>query len=160
MSQIRVLFVCMGNICRSPMAEGVFAALVERADLTGKIEVDSAGTSGWHEGEGANPPAIQAAEAKGYSLERCVSRPVAWQDYKKFDYILAMDELNEQTLRGDASDDLQDRIHLFMSFARQDEAVSVPDPYGGPDKDFEFALEMVEEGAAALLNHIRTAHGL
>jgi protein-tyrosine phosphatase len=150
----------MGNICRSPMAEGVFATLVERVGLTGKIEVDSAGTSGWHEGDGANPPAIKAAEAKGFSLERCVSRPVNWQDYKNFDYILAMDELNEQTLRSDASDDLQGRIHLFMSFAREGEAVSVPDPYGGEDENFELAMEMVEEGAQALLDHIRATHGL
>lgn len=158
MSQIRVLFVCMGNICRSPMAEGVFRQMVSCAGLSGQIEVDSAGTSGWHEGDPADERARTVALTRGYDLASCVSRPVAWQDYKHFDYILGMDQLNVDTLAQECSTDLEDRIHLFMAFAEGDGAMPVPDPYGGKVKGFETVMDMVEKGAAALLDHIERQH--
>ncbi|TNE37321.1 MAG: low molecular weight phosphotyrosine protein phosphatase [Alphaproteobacteria bacterium] len=155
MAPIRVLFVCMGNICRSPMAEGVFADMVARAGLSHAIEIDSAGTSGWHEDEGADQRAVAAATSRGYDISFCRSRPINWRDYGNFDYILAMDDVNLRTLRSEASEDLEDKISLFMRFADGEAARSVPDPYGGDAGGFDLVMDMVEEGAAALLAHIQ-----
>jgi len=155
MAEIGVLFVCLGNICRSPMAEGVFRSLVKDAGLSRQITIDSAGTSGWHEGGPADERAIEAATKRGFDLTACVSRPVEWGDYSQFNYLLAMDAHNEETLRHEAPDKLHPRIFRFMSFAQGEAAVDVPDPYVGGTADFDQVLDLIEQGAAALLEHIR-----
>lgn len=155
MPKVRVLFVCMGNICRSPMAEGVLTAMVARAGLSHLIEIDSAGTSGWHENDRADERAVAAAAARGYDLSFCRSRPVNWRDYSNFDYILVMDEANLRTLQAEAPKEVGDRIRLFMSFADGAKARSVPDPYAGKAKGFERVMDMVEEGCSALLTHLQ-----
>lgn len=158
MSRVRVLFVCLGNICRSPMAEGVFRQMTEEAGLSAWFDIDSAGTSGWHEGEPAEKRAFAAAKKRGYDLSSCVSRPVHWQDYDHFDYIIAMDRVVEQTLRSGQSEAAQEKVHLFMRFAQGDNAVDVPDPYGGRKKGFEKALDLIEDGSRALLDYLRDRH--
>ncbi|TNE59964.1 MAG: low molecular weight phosphotyrosine protein phosphatase [Alphaproteobacteria bacterium] len=155
MAPIRVLFVCMGNICRSPMAERVFATMVERAGLSESILVDSAGTSGWHEDAPADERAVTAAAMRGYDLSPCRSRPVDWRDYGQFDYIMAMDEVNLQTLKQGTSEERGEKIHLFMTFACEENTPSVPDPFDGDEEKFHKVLDMIEAGSAALLDHIQ-----
>jgi len=157
---VRVLFVCMGNICRSPTAEGVFRALVERQGLTGRVVVDSAGTHAYHAGEGADRRALRTAARRGIDLSEHIARGVSRSDFDSFDYILAMDRDNVADLLGRAPADARSRIRLFMEFAqrrndREGSAVTeVPDPYyGGPD-GFDHVLDLIEAASRGLLAEI------
>lgn len=137
------------------MAEGVFRSVVERAGLSNQIKVDSAGTSGWHEGNPADPRAMEAALKRGFDLSACTSRPVEWGDYSRFNYLIAMDRHNQEALSHGAPEKMQGRVFRMMHFAQGDAAVDVPDPYVGGTADFDHALDLIEQGAAALLEHIR-----
>ena len=160
MSKIKVLFVCLGNICRSPMAEGVFRHLVENEGLANSIEIDSAGTGPWHVGNKPDGRAIQAAGNRGIDLSTQRARQVRPADMETFDYILAMDEDNYHNLLQMTPAALQDKIHLFLDFAPTTGVREVPDPYfGGPD-GFENALDLVEEAAQGLLAHLQENHRL
>jgi len=140
------------------MAEGVFQQLVDESGLGNLIEIDSAGTSGWHEGEPAERRASAIAKKRGYDLSTCVSRPLHWQDFDGFDYLIAMDRSVEESLRAGQSDDVQEKIHLFMRFAQGDKAVDVPDPYSGRRKGFEKAMDLIEDGSRAFLEYLRATH--
>jgi protein-tyrosine phosphatase len=153
-----VLFVCMGNICRSPTVEGVFRkALQERApDLS--IHVDSAGTHGYHVGEPPDPRAIEAAARRGIDLKALRARMVTAEDFERFDLILAMDQENREALlrRGPATH--HHRVRLFLEFAGSSVDVSgveVPDPYYGGPAGFERVLDLAEEAAEGLLEELR-----
>ena len=155
--KVSVLFVCMGNICRSPTAEGVFRHVVEEAGLADRIKVDSAGTHAYHIGEPADRRARAAAERRGISLEGIAARRVRDEDFAGFDYIVAMDRLNHVTLVDQADAEHHDKIRLFLEYSagREDD---VPDPYYGGSAGFERVLDLVEEASRGLLETLRSRH--
>lgn len=158
---LRLLFVCTGNICRSPTAEGVMRALIEAAGLERRIEVDSAGVTGWHVGEPPSGPAVEVARARGYDLSRLVARQVVPEDFERFDRIFAMDRGHHGRLLGLCPDGRFDRLRLFReASARQGESLDVPDPYGLADSDYEACFEMIEAGCRAILEELRRELGL
>ena len=145
-----VLFVCMGNICRSPTAEGVFRHFVEQAGLSDRLRIDSAGTHAYHTGEPADRRARAAAERRGMSLDGISARRVTVDDFERFDYIVAMDEDNLLRLRDEAPAEHHEKISLFLDFADCEER-QVPDPYYGGAAGFERVLDLVEEASRGLL---------
>jgi protein-tyrosine phosphatase len=152
----RILFVCLGNICRSPTAEGVMRALVRDAGLEGLIELDSAGTGGWHVGESPDMRATDAARRRGIVLEGA-ARQVRGQDFEEFDLILAMDENNLRDLRRLAPDaGTRAKVRLLREFdpaAAPD--LDVPDPYYGGPGGFDEVLDLVQAACASLLARLR-----
>jgi protein-tyrosine phosphatase len=158
--KVRVLFVCMGNICRSPTAQGVFEKLVEEAGLARAIEADSAGTHAYHIGKSPDKRAVAAASGRGYDLTRQRARRIEAADLTRFDYILAMDHENLREIRELAAPDYNGKLGLFMDFARHAPHDEVPDPYYGGGGGFERVLDLVEDAARGLLDHIRRQHRL
>ena len=152
---IKVLFVCTGNICRSPTAHGVFRTLVARAGLAGRIAVDSAGTHAYHVGEPPDRRSTEAAGRRGFELGDLRARQVAKADFAAFDLILAMDRGHLGLLLGQCPPERRDALALFLSFAPQTSPLDVPDPYYGGSDGFERVLDMIEAGSAGLLEHIR-----
>ncbi len=153
---MRVLFVCLGNICRSPTAEGVLRALAAREAPELALEVDSAGTAGYHVGEPPDPRTRQAAARRGYDLSELRARVVEPGDFERFDLILAMDRENLRVLRRRAPAQAHERLRLFLEFAPGEEAVpDVPDPYYGGPRGFEEVLDLVEAASRGLLAHLR-----
>lgn len=158
-NQIRVLFVCMGNICRSPTAQGVFEALVEREGLSDLIFIDSAGTHAFHVGEPPDERAREAAARRGVDLSPQRARRVAPEDFGAWDYILAMDEDNLSLLHGQCPDEHRDSVRLFLEFAPHMGEREVPDPYYGGATGFERVLDLVESASQGLLEDIRRQLG-
>lgn len=154
-----VLFVCMGNICRSPTAEGVFTRKVHEAGLGGRISIDSAGTHAYHIGNPPDPRTVQAAQRRGYDLTPLRARKVAVQDFGSFDHVLAMDDDNLAILRRLMPVESRARLSLFMDFAPTYGLREVPDPYYGGESGFERVLDMVEMAAEGLLRTIRDERG-
>ncbi len=150
----RVLFVCLGNICRSPSAEGVFATMVDKAGLGARIQTDSAGTADYHIGKSPDARAIAAAARRGVDLSVLRGRQVDVEDFYQFDYIIAMDHSNMEDLEAIAPSDASAQLHLFLEFAKNTDAVEVPDPYYGGDAGFEPVLDMIEDASRGLLNEI------
>jgi protein-tyrosine phosphatase len=153
--QIKILFVCMANICRSPTAEGVFRRLVEKEGLADRVLIDSAGTGEWHIGAAPDPRACKAAAKRGYDLTTLRARQVNRYDFADFDYVLAMDEENVRTLKRLAPREHAHKIRFFTEFGSSG-ADSVPDPYAGGAQGFERVLDLVEDAAQGLLRHIRS----
>lgn len=152
---IRVLFVCMGNICRSPTAEGVFKHLVAAEGLAERIESDSAGTHDYHIDAPPDSRSQAAAALRGYDLSTLRARQVKVQDFADFDYVLAMDEANRVALRKLCPTQFRERVRLFLEFAPAAGRREVPDPYYGGQQGFEAVLDLVEDAARGLLEHIR-----
>jgi protein-tyrosine phosphatase len=150
-----VLFVCMGNICRSPTAEGVFRHLVKESGLAGRITTDSAGTHAYHSNEPPDRRAQAAAIRRGYSLEDIRARPVREEDYSEFDYVIAMDDDNLRFLREQSDTEWHASIRLFLEFSSATES-EVPDPYYGGSLGFERVLDLVEGASQGLLEAIRS----
>jgi protein-tyrosine phosphatase len=153
---VRVLFVCMGNICRSPLAQGVFENVLRREGLEDEVFVDSAGTGHWHVGSPPDERALSAASLRGLDLSAQRARQIAREDCQNFDYILTMDEENyymvSSLCQGSAV------VRPFLDFATDSPEREVPDPYyGGPD-GFERVLDLVEEASECLLEDIRERH--
>lgn len=157
MDSFRVLFVCMGNICRSPTAEGVFRHQVARAGLDARVLIDSAGTHGYHVGAPPDARSRRHALRRGYDLSALRARQVAPADFGRFDLILAMDDDNLAWLQEDCPTDLQGRLHLLMEFAPGSGQSVVPDPYQGGEAGFEAVLDLVEQACNGLLEHVRQA---
>lgn len=152
---VRLLFVCTGNICRSPTAEGVMRALVQQAGLADAYEIDSAGTEGWHAGEAPDRRSQAHARRRGYDLSRLRARRVEATDFAHFDWVLALDAGHLAALQQRCPAPLRGRLRLLMDMADGPRGREVPDPYyGGPD-GFETVLDCVEEGCRALLQHTR-----
>lgn len=151
----RVLLVCMGNICRSPTAEGVLRKHIQINRLGDKVEVDSAGTHGYHVGEAPDARTQRAASARGYNLSQLRARKVAPQDLDYFDLILAMDRTNLDNLKRIATAEQQKRIKLFMDYARNFDDDEVPDPFYGLGHGFDLVLDMVEDASYGLIEEIR-----
>ena len=158
MSKIKVLFVCMGNICRSPTAEGVFAKRLHEEGLDDVIEIDSAGTHAYHVGEAPDPRAQHSAAKRGVELNHLRARKVKSEDFEVFDYILAMDRDNLTGLEAICPPGAKCRPHLFLSYAPNLEYDEVPDPYYGGVNGFERVLDMIEEATEGLLQDIRMRH--
>ncbi|ALG67609.1 low molecular weight protein-tyrosine-phosphatase [Beggiatoa leptomitoformis] len=153
---IQVLFVCMGNICRSPTAEGVFRYYVEQAKLADDIKIDSAGTHAYHVGEQPDSRSQMAALKRGFNLSTIRARQVHLQDFTTFDYVLAMDKQNHKILQSLCPPSEKQRLHLFLDFAPQLMTSEVPDPYYGQGQTgFEHVLNLVEAASKGLLDHLR-----
>jgi protein-tyrosine phosphatase len=147
----RVLFVCMGNICRSPTAEGVFRKIAKNQMPEFIIEIDSAGTHAYHIGESPDPRSCAAAKLRGVDISSQRGRRIIKEDFSAFDLVLAMDRLNYQTLIDMCPSDYHQRIKLFMDFASDFGHKEVPDPYFGDSDGFEQVLDLVEEASLGLL---------
>ncbi len=147
MSQIKVLFVCMGNICRSPTAEGVFNKLLDDLGATHRFFVDSAGTHAYHVGESPDSRAQQTARNRGVTLSNIRARKVSSSDFDEFDYILAMDSDNYQLLRDACPSEHHHKIKLFLEYAPNHEENNVPDPYYGGQNGFEHVFDLVEDAS-------------
>lgn len=153
--------VCMGNICRSPIAEGVMRQLLENEGLTGKVLVDSAGTHSYHEGSAPDRRGQETAARRGINLENIRARPIRQEDLDSFDYILAMDRMNHQHILSLCHNSAQrQRIELLMKYAPSLEETEVPDPYYGDTLGFERVMDMIEEAAEGLLLYLRRQHTL
>ncbi|MEJ2509120.1 MAG: low molecular weight phosphotyrosine protein phosphatase [Gammaproteobacteria bacterium] len=155
---VRVLFVCMGNICRSPTAEGVFRKLLQDEGMAGRIETDSAGTHAYHVGEPPDRRAQETARRRGIDLADLRARRVRRDDFEVFDYVLAMDRDNHDILADLCPTGYEDRLHLFLDFAPHLNRNEVPDPYYGGPRGFEDVFDMVEAAAHGLLEDIRRRH--
>jgi protein-tyrosine phosphatase len=151
---MRILFVCMGNICRSPSAEGVFRSLLAARAPQLTIEIDSAGTHDYHVGEAPDERSIAAARRRGIDMSALRARTVSASDFDDFDLILAMDEQNLRELRRRAPAHRHERIRLLMEFAPQASMRAVPDPYYGGAQGFEQVLDLLEEAAEGLLKEL------
>lgn len=149
----RVLFVCLGNICRSPAAHAVFEKLVSDRGLQEQIEVDSAGTMGYHEGDACDARMNSSLRKRGYNPSHC-ARQVRSHDFHTFDYIMAMDKANLNDLRRMAPDGALAKIELFLSGCKDARCNEVPDPYYGGESGFEDVVDLAEQGCAALLERI------
>ncbi|MCB1864789.1 MAG: low molecular weight phosphotyrosine protein phosphatase [Chromatiales bacterium] len=147
----------MGNICRSPTAEGVFRALVEREGLGDRIVIDSAGTHAWHEGEPPDARSQSTAVARGLDLSDLRARRVAEEDFERFDLVVAMDQDNYMNLARKCPDARVNALHLFMDFAPQFKTREVPDPYYGGPQGFEKVFDMVEAASEGLLAYLRAS---
>lgn len=150
----RVLFVCMGNICRSPTAEGVARGIAKRRRMSGRVEFDSAGTHGYHTGNPPDPRARQAAAKRGYDLDDLRARQVNEFDFTRFDLILAMDQDNLDLLRKACPKAHQGKLKLLLEFSANNNGLEVPDPYYGGPEGFERVLDLVEDAANGLIGHL------
>jgi protein-tyrosine phosphatase len=157
---IRVLFVCLGNICRSPLAEGVFRDLVSRAGLDARVEADSAGTGGWHVGEPPDPRSQEVARRHGLDLSDQRGRRIEPEDFDGFDYVLAMDAQNLDHLRRLARPGQRARVARLLDDVPGVRLRDVPDPYYGDGDGFERVYDLITRGCEALLERIRRDHDL
>ena len=149
-NSVSVLFVCLGNICRSPTAQGVFERLAEKAGLA-HVQADSCGTGGWHVGTAPDARATDAAAARGYAIAHLRARQLQAEDFVRFDFILAMDESNLHDVQVMSPSGCQSHIGLFMDFASERALAEVPDPYYGGEKGFDQVLNLVEAASAGLI---------
>ena len=155
-----ILFVCMGNICRSPTAEGVFRKLVSDAGRESEFEIDSAGTHAYHIGERPDERASAAALKRGVDLSTQKARRVSADDFHAFDYVIAMDSSNYEDLASKCPAEHEAKLRLFLEYAEDLEATEVPDPYYGGATGFERVLDLIEKASAGLLAEIRKQHRL
>ncbi len=152
---IKVLFICMGNICRSPTAEGVFRNKIRQADLSHSVKIDSAGTHGYHVGNPPDARAQEAAKKRGYDLSDLRGRQVSAADFETFDFILAMDRDNLTLLQQQCPAHLQHKVRRLLAFSKRYPNLDVPDPYYGGSSGFDRVLDMVEDAADGLLEEIK-----
>ncbi|MEK7811337.1 MAG: low molecular weight protein-tyrosine-phosphatase [Pseudomonadota bacterium] len=155
LNQVEVLFVCMGNICRSPTAEAVFRHYVEKEGLEGHIRIDSAGTHDYHVGDAPDTRSKHAAKSRGYNMSGLLGRQVSIDDFRRFEYVLAMDKANLDMLERLRPVDSAGHLGLFLEFAQRHQEREVPDPYYGGVQGFERVLDLVEDAAQGLLSHIK-----
>lgn len=156
--KISVLFVCLGNICRSPTAHGIFEKLVADHDLTEKIFIDSAGTGDWHLGKSPDSRAQDFAQKRGYDISHLRARQFDVSDFESFDYILAMDQQNLMDIRAMQPVDYPGHLSLFLDFLEEGAGLEVPDPYYGGEQGFERVVDMVERTSENLLKSIQARH--
>ena len=145
-----ILFVCTANICRSPTAEGVFRKLLSAEGALDRFDIDSAGTHEYYTGKPPYPMAVAAAKARGYDLTHLIARRIRSHDFDHFDLILGMDRSNVASLKSTCPTSCKEKIELLMDYGDEFHGKDVPDPYGREMKDFELALEMIEDGCRGL----------
>ncbi len=158
MKQVKVLFVCMGNICRSPTAHGIFQQLVNQAGLTEQIIVESAGTISYHVGESPDPRALDMSKSRGVDISNLIARQVTKNDYLEQTFLLAMDYSNLQNLLAECPDVYRKKVELLLNFHPDEQIKEVPDPYYGGDKGFENVYNMIELACKNLLENIKGKH--
>ncbi|PAU75693.1 low molecular weight protein-tyrosine-phosphatase [Halomonas salipaludis] len=151
---MRILFVCLGNICRSPTAEGVFRRRLADAGLSEVVEVDSCGTGGWHIGKAPDARAQAAARQRGVDVSQLRARQLDAADFARFDYLLAMDDDNLASLEAMRPDDCTAHVGLLLDFAGEP-GRAVPDPYYGGEQGFDEVFALVERAADGLIEHLR-----
>lgn len=157
---VKVLFVCLGNICRSPSAEGVFKKIVEKNSLSDKIFIDSAGTSAYHVGERADSRMRKHASKRFYNLTSR-SRQFVHNDFVQFEYIIAMDNSNyKDILKVDRNEEFGHKVKMMNDFSKEYFGLDIPDPYYGGSDGFETVLDMLEESCSQFLNFLKEEHGL
>ena len=163
--KISIVFVCLGNICRSPLAEGIFRHKVEQAGLSDRFVIDSSGTSSYHVGEGPDPGSVRVARANGIDISRQRSRQFVRRDLRDFGLIIAMDSSNRRNIMKlvDDVESVRGRLWLMRNFESETDGsghdAGVPDPWGGGPRGFEEVFEIVERSCDNLLAHIRERHG-
>jgi protein-tyrosine phosphatase len=157
MKKVHVLFVCLGNICRSPLAEGVFLHLVEQKGLEQHFLIDSAGTSSWHEGEPPDERGTEAALLAGFDISTQRARKITTEDFERFHYILAMDQINVRHLRGRVPEQHQSKIDYLLNHSSSG-ILEVPDPYYGGVNGFQECLSLIRDGAEGLLETLLIKH--
>lgn len=155
---VRVLFVCLGNICRSPSAEGVFRDLVTKAGLQDQIQIDSAGTGAWHVGNAPDKRAQKVARERGFDISPLQARQVHNRDFETFDFIVAMDVNNQADLVADCPAEARHKISLLLDHAAERDEKEVPDPYYGGEDGFHLMFDLIEQGAQGLLDHVARKH--
>ncbi|MGJ8516821.1 low molecular weight protein-tyrosine-phosphatase [Carnimonas bestiolae] len=156
-SQVSVLFVCLGNICRSPTAEGVFRHLIKERGLEHAYRIDSCGTGAYHTGEPPDRRAREEAHRRGLSLDDLRARALNQGDFERFDYIVAMDDANYRDINAAAPQHFSGHLVKLLDFAPDHRGDSVPDPYYGGDDGFRKVFDMVEQGCGGLIDHIEAA---
>jgi protein-tyrosine phosphatase len=152
---MKVLFVCLGNICRSPTADGVMRHMVQSAGLQDQIVIDSAGTAAWHIGKSPDPRSQDYAYNRGYDLSPLRARQVNTDDFETFDLLLAMDSENYSNLMALCPAGAEHKVKKFLSYSRLKPQQDVPDPYYGGEQGFEHVLDLVEDACEQLLQHIK-----
>lgn len=156
---VRVLFVCLGNICRSPSAEGVFRRMVREAGLDGRVEIDSAGTGPWHVGKGADARSAAAAKRRGIDLSAHVARQVTGGDVEgdeAWDFVVVMDASNRTNVLSMCGSGGRERVRMMMEWHADSDVTEVPDPYfGHGDEGFEHVLDLLEGACAGLLEEVK-----
>ncbi len=152
--QHKILFVCMGNICRSPSAEGILVNKVKTESIDKKFIIDSCGTHGYHEGQGPDPRSIEVALLRGIDIRHQVARRIEAKDFEFFDLILPMDNNNLELLKNISDPIYHHKILLFLEFSQQSDYIEVPDPYYGGDSGFDLVLDLLDEAAEGLINHL------
>mgnify|MGYP006075800989 CR=1 FL=1 len=158
MSNTSVLFVCLGNICRSPTAHGVFEKMVNEAGLQQSITVDSCGTGDWHIGHSPDERSASAALARGYDLSHLRSRQINSNDFNQYDYILVMDQQNLLDVQAMCPSDYSGKLELFLDYANNfSEATEVPDPYYGGLSGFDNVIDLVEDASTTLLSTLTSS---
>ncbi len=157
MFMVSVLLVCLGNICRSPSAQGVLRKLLAEQGLTAHFSLDSAGTGGWHVGKTPDPRAIKAAARRGIDISDLRARQVTLDDFDKFDYILAMDSSNHADLRAMQPENTPAKLERILAFAPAGYPEDVPDPYYGGDDGFDSVLDLITDASQAFIAHIMQA---
>lgn len=153
-NKVSVVFVCMGNICRSPTAEGVFRHVVKERNLQDVVKIDSAGTHAYHIGESPDSRSQATAKSRGVDLSAQRARKVEAIDFDRFDYVIAMDRSNYENLKDLATIEQQEKLHLFMDFASAWDNTEVPDPYYGGGDGFKNVFDMVQSASEGLLDTI------
>jgi protein-tyrosine phosphatase len=155
--QVKVLFVCMGNICRSPTAHGVFQSKVDADGLAEKILVDSAGTHSYHIGSPPDMRSQATAQSRGVELGKLKARRFSTEDFGEFDYLIGMDRSNMADMLAIKPDDANARVHLMLDYSSKFEQQEIPDPYFGND-GFDLVFDMIDDAAIGLLREIRSRH--
>jgi protein-tyrosine phosphatase len=156
MAQHRLLFVCLGNICRSPMAEGVFRRVAEEEGVIDRFEIDSAGLGDWHIGQAPDERAQAAALGRGIDISGQSARQVSLEDFERFDLLLAMDRSNYRELTQLAPEESHHKIRQFLDFAPHAGTKDVPDPFYGGKEGFDHALDLIEAAARGLLDDLES----
>jgi protein-tyrosine phosphatase len=160
MDKVNILFVCMGNLCRSPTAEAVFRHRVAEARLDAQFVIASAGTHVAHKGDPADTRAQRFAAQRGYDMSKQRTRQLMREDFARFDYLLAMDDKNLAAMTRASPEEHIAKLSLLMNFSSRGESIGIPDPYYGGGQGFERVLDMVEDATQGFLRHIRTERGL
>ena len=151
----KILFVCMGNICRSPSAEGVFRNMVKEHNLSQFFYIDSCGTHGYHTGQSPGSRSQHAAMRRGIDISQQTARTIEQNDFNRFDYILVMDNHNRSFLQSMADEVYLNKIHLFLEYAENCKLIEVPDPYFGGEEGFEIVLDLLQQASIGLIKHLQ-----